>query len=139
MRKKIQQKSGYKKQSEKTFERVVQVDKEQSVCDSLCVHNKAKNKEGEIKSGSKRNDSAHAKSKVNMILVFPFLTIIKFYKLCISPMLPPACRFTPTCSDYALLALRRHGLVYGLFLSVYRILRCQPFCKGGYDPVPEKH
>jgi hypothetical protein len=70
----------------------------------------------------------------------PFLKlliiIIKFYKLAISPLLPSVCRFYPTCSVYAIDALRRYGLVKGLLLSVKRILRCHPFCNGGYDPVP---
>ena len=64
------------------------------------------------------------------------IIIIKFYKLVLSPLLPSACRFYPTCSVYAIDALQRHGLVKGLFLSVKRILRCHPFCEGGYDPVP---
>jgi hypothetical protein len=64
------------------------------------------------------------------------IIIIKFYKLVLSPLLPSACRFYPTCSVYAIDALQRHGLVKGLFLSVKRILKCHPFCEGGYDPVP---
>jgi len=64
------------------------------------------------------------------------IIIIKFYKLVLSPLLPSACRFYPTCSVYAIDALQRHGLVKGLLLSVKRILRCHPFCEGGYDPVP---
>ncbi|MGB4269530.1 MAG: membrane protein insertion efficiency factor YidD [Spirochaetota bacterium] len=62
--------------------------------------------------------------------------LIKLYKLVISPVLPNACRFYPTCSQYAIEALTRHGLFKGGFLSVKRILRCHPFCDGGYDPVP---
>ena len=49
-----------------------------------------------------------------------------------------ACRFTPTCSAYAVEALERHGAVIGLALAIWRVLRCNPFCRGGYDPVPEK-
>jgi len=60
---------------------------------------------------------------------------LKFYKRFISPWLPPACRFTPTCSEYAIEAIETHGW-YGAWLAVKRILRCQPLCKGGYDPVP---
>lgn len=62
--------------------------------------------------------------------------IIWLYKKTISPLLPPACRFYPTCSEYAVQALKKHGLIKGLALSIWRILRCNPFCKGGYDPVP---
>ncbi len=62
--------------------------------------------------------------------------LIGLYKMLISPYLPRACRFTPTCSVYAMEALERHGLVKGLMLSVARVVRCNPLCDGGYDPVP---
>jgi putative membrane protein insertion efficiency factor len=62
--------------------------------------------------------------------------IITLYQRLISPFLGPSCRFTPTCSQYAKEALRKHGLLKGLGLSVRRILRCHPFHPGGYDPVP---
>lgn len=61
---------------------------------------------------------------------------VHFYRLCISPMLPPSCRFTPTCSQYALEALRRHGPLRGSWLALKRILRCHPWGGSGYDPVP---
>ena len=64
------------------------------------------------------------------------ILVIKIYKYAISPYLPSSCRFYPTCSVYALTALEKHGLIRGLFLSVKRVLRCNPFCDGGYDPVP---
>ncbi len=64
-----------------------------------------------------------------------FIWLIKFYKIFISPLLPPACRFTPTCSEYFMEALQKKGLIKGMILGCYRILRCNPFCKGGYDPV----
>ena len=60
---------------------------------------------------------------------------LRFYKRFISPWLPPACRFEPTCSVYAIEAIETHGW-YGAWLAVKRILRCHPFCKGGFDPVP---
>ena len=59
----------------------------------------------------------------------------RLYKRFISPFLPPACRFEPTCSVYAAEAIENHGL-YGLWLALKRILKCQPFHPGGYDPVP---
>jgi putative membrane protein insertion efficiency factor len=64
------------------------------------------------------------------------IVLIKFYKRWISPMLPPACRFTPTCSEYSMQAFSRHGFLKGLWLTVRRVLRCHPFNPGGYDPVP---
>ncbi|HQL44185.1 MAG: membrane protein insertion efficiency factor YidD [Spirochaetes bacterium] len=72
--------------------------------------------------------------KINIISL-PIL-LIKMYKLIISPLLPNACRFYPTCSSYAIEALSKHGLFKGCFLSIKRILRCHPYCDGGYDPVP---
>lgn len=67
-----------------------------------------------------------------------FIFLIKKYQKYISPHLPPSCRFYPTCSQYALEAFESRGAFSGFFLSVYRILRCNPLCKGGYDPVPQK-
>ena len=64
--------------------------------------------------------------------------LVKLYRKFISPLKPPCCRFTPTCSEYALEAFRKRGFFIGLILTVWRVLRCNPFSKGGYDPVPEK-
>ena len=64
------------------------------------------------------------------------LLMLRFYKREISPMLPPSCRFTPTCSEYAQQAIEKYGAVKGGCLALKRILRCNPFHKGGYDPVP---
>ncbi|MBR3917825.1 MAG: membrane protein insertion efficiency factor YidD [Clostridia bacterium] len=64
-----------------------------------------------------------------------FLFLIKFYQKNISPMKKPCCRFYPTCSQYALEAIQKYGAFKGFFLALWRILRCNPFCKGGYDPV----
>lgn len=64
------------------------------------------------------------------------MALVRFYRVCISPLLPRCCRFTPTCSQYALEALGKHGFWKGTALAVWRILRCNPFNPGGYDPVP---
>ncbi|PWM00063.1 MAG: membrane protein insertion efficiency factor YidD [Clostridiales bacterium] len=63
---------------------------------------------------------------------------VKMYQKFISPLKPPCCRFTPTCSNYAIEAFREWGLFVGLGLTVWRILRCNPFSRGGYDPVPKR-
>ena len=64
------------------------------------------------------------------------LWMIRFYRVSISPMHPACCRFTPTCSQYALEAVEKYGALKGGYLALRRILRCHPFHKGGYDPVP---
>ena len=64
------------------------------------------------------------------------LAAVRFYQRNISPALSPRCRFYPTCSAYMYEAVSRYGAAKGAWLGVKRILRCQPFCKGGYDPVP---
>jgi putative membrane protein insertion efficiency factor len=62
--------------------------------------------------------------------------MIRFYRSFISPLKPPCCRFTPTCSEYAVQAIEKYGALKGSWLAVKRIIRCNPFCKGGYDPLP---
>lgn len=66
------------------------------------------------------------------------IAIVEFYRRHISPLKPPCCRFIPTCSQYALEAFEEWGFFIGLALTVWRILRCNPFCKGGFDPVPKR-
>lgn len=66
------------------------------------------------------------------------ILLINFYRKCISPLKLPCCRFTPTCSKYAIEAITVHGAFKGTMLAIWRVLRCNPFCKGGYDPVPER-
>jgi len=68
-----------------------------------------------------------------------FILLVKFYQLSISPLLPNSCRFTPSCSQYAIQALQVHGVVKGLILGIYRIGRCNPWGGHGHDPVPEKN
>ncbi|MDE5726130.1 MAG: membrane protein insertion efficiency factor YidD [Duncaniella sp.] len=69
---------------------------------------------------------------VSHIILLP----VYFYRLCISPMLPPSCRFTPTCSKYAVEAVMKHGPMRGSWLAIKRICRCHPWGGSGYDPVP---
>lgn len=64
---------------------------------------------------------------------------IRIYKKFISPLFPQCCRFTPSCSTYAIEAIQLHGVIRGLWLTFKRLMRCHPFCKGGYDPVPPKN
>lgn len=64
------------------------------------------------------------------------ILLVKFYRKFISPLKPPCCRFTPTCSGYALEAFTEWGFFIGFYLTLMRILRCHPYCRGGYDPVP---
>ncbi|WP_314596582.1 membrane protein insertion efficiency factor YidD [uncultured Selenomonas sp.] len=64
------------------------------------------------------------------------LFLIRFYRGFLSPLKPPSCRYIPTCSEYAMIAVEKYGAAKGSFLAIKRILRCHPFHKGGYDPVP---
>lgn len=66
------------------------------------------------------------------------LALIRFYRTAISPYTPNHCKYIPTCSQYGLEAIERFGALKGTALTIWRILRCNPFSKGGYDPVPEK-
>ena len=68
---------------------------------------------------------------MKVVLIF----FIRTYRLFISPLLPPSCRFTPTCSEYAMQAIEKYGALRGVYLAARRLLRCHPFHSGGYDPV----
>lgn len=73
---------------------------------------------------------------VKKVLAWVLLLPIRFYQVCITPNIPPSCRFQPTCSEYARQAILKHGPFKGLALAVWRILRCNPWGGSGYDPVP---
>lgn len=80
--------------------------------------------------------SEKIKGILKKIAIFPFVLLILFYRRCISPFTPASCRFTPTCSQYALEAFRKYGPLKGLYLTVRRLARCHPWGGSGYDPVP---
>jgi uncharacterized protein len=69
------------------------------------------------------------------VLENSLIGLIRLYQIVVSPLLNPCCRFYPTCSDYAIMAVERHGAFRGLFMAVMRLLRCHPLHPGGYDPV----
>ena len=71
------------------------------------------------------------------IIIFPFVMLVRFYQIFISPLKPPTCRYSPTCSQYTLEALKKHGLLKGGKLAIKRIMSCHPFGGSGYDPVPQ--
>ena len=77
------------------------------------------------------------KEIIKKILIFPLLLVIYIYKAVISPLTPASCRHVPTCSSYAIEALKTHGPLKGLWLSIIRVSKCHPWGSSGYDPVPE--
>lgn len=78
----------------------------------------------------------HAPKGLKTMIKKIILGLISLYRRFISPMTPPCCRFTPTCSQYAYEAIQKYGVIKGGWLGLKRLLRCHPFSKGGYDPVP---
>jgi hypothetical protein len=82
-------------------------------------------------------DPSEAQGRAS-VLARPLILLIRFYQVWISPVLPPSCRFYPSCSAYAIEALRVHGAVRGSALTVWRLLRCAPWHPGGVDPVPPR-
>ncbi len=75
---------------------------------------------------------------LNTTTTFLLILIIKIYQLIFSPLLKSNCRYLPTCSEYAIIALKDHGLITGIYYSIKRIISCHPFGRHGYDPVPKK-
>ncbi|NER15304.1 membrane protein insertion efficiency factor YidD [Leptobacterium flavescens] len=73
---------------------------------------------------------------IKKILIAPFVLLIRMYQVLISPLTPATCRYSPTCSQYSLEALRKHGIIKGGKLAVKRIFSCHPWGGSGYDPVP---
>lgn len=75
-------------------------------------------------------------TKISKILALPFITLIRLYRIFISPLLGSNCRHIPTCSEYGIIALKKYGVFKGTFLTAKRIIKCNSLFKGGYDPVP---
>ncbi|MCO6148734.1 membrane protein insertion efficiency factor YidD [Flavobacterium sp. NRK1] len=73
------------------------------------------------------------------IITTPFILLVRFYQVAISPLTPGACRYSPTCSQYTIEALQTHGLFKGSWLAIKRIVSCNPWGGSGYDPVPGKN
>ncbi len=76
---------------------------------------------------------------MSRMLAWPLMLLVRLYQLVISPLLPGACRYTPSCSEYGLQALKRHGAFRGGWLALKRFLSCHPWGGSGFDPVPEAH
>ena len=76
--------------------------------------------------------------KLRSILIYPLVLLVRFYQLAISPYTPSSCRYEPSCSQYTIEALKKRGVIVGLWLSLKRILSCHPWGGSGYDPVPNK-
>ena len=144
MQQKVRHKSGKKKQSQKTGQRISQTHRcRHGSAMQSCHHSKTGNSQSkdaccEKCLGTCSETGKYPEKSMPGLLTVPFIFLIKVYRFAISPLFPPCCRFRPTCSDYALTALRVHGLFKGSVLTMWRILRCNPFTKGGYDPVPPK-
>ena len=73
---------------------------------------------------------------ITRLLALPLIGLVRLYRLFLSPFVGQHCRFTPTCSVYAIEALQTHGAIKGSYLAAHRLSRCHPWCEGGYDPVP---
>jgi len=84
---------------------------------------------------TRRHAEASRRGSMRQWPALVLVALFKGYQYCISPLFPPVCRFVPSCSQYAIDAVRKHGALRGAALALWRILRCHPFSRGGYDPV----
>lgn len=85
-----------------------------------------------------KSKAKHSQFSLKKILISPFIALVRFYQVAISPYTPSTCRYTPTCSQYTIEALQKRGLFVGSWLAIKRIFSCHPWGGSGYDPVPEK-
>jgi len=84
----------------------------------------------------KKKQIKESKSHFSKAIAYIPIVLVRLYQILISPFFPSSCRFTPTCSSYAIDALRKHGIIKGMWLSIKRIAKCHPWGGHGYDPVP---
>ena len=145
MWKKIQLESSDEKSCQKTMLGVISNAQTTYCAGTFCVDSTGKNEgrmqttRGSAADGTDVQKSGFTKKLRGFFTPTGFAIImIKGYQLTIARCLPGCCRFSPTCSHYALDAFRVHGFFKGLALTAWRLLRCQPFSKGGFDPVPER-
>ena len=82
------------------------------------------------------SDGGDVASRLSRVATFPLIALVRAYQVVLSPIMGGACRFEPSCSNYMIEALQRHGVFKGLYLGIRRLLRCHPFGGSGYDPVP---
>ncbi len=142
MRKEVQQQGSYEKQSSQIASGVISTSEaENSSCspcnDSQKVHHDCKTTGCSGRPSSFADQGKHHRKIVDWLSVSGLMIVIVIgYQKIISPWLPVACRFSPTCSHYAIESLTIHGFFKGSLLTIWRLLRCQPFCRGGFDPVP---
>ena len=120
----------WRKNCERTSRLLVSVSKRHHK--RAVARNRIKRQVREAYRGAPQGGHFTPKSLMRRLLILP----IRFYQRCISPLTPPSCRFTPTCSQYAVEAIEKYGPVKGLWLAVRRLLRCHPWGGSGYDPVP---
>jgi len=109
------------------------------------IHSPSAHQTGQVRRCNVRNGKTAEKaasdselSRLSKISIALPLLLIKIYQLTLSPYLGQCCRFTPSCSRYSAEAFKVHGFWRGMFLTVFRILRCNPWCRGGFDPVPQR-
>lgn len=146
MRKKIQSQSSGKESRQKTPVGIIQVSQKADTSMSYHIHTEIENPECQSTRSSDRTGNSNGTGRYNELFRFRLsltprgilLMFLWVYRKSFSLWLPNSCRFYPSCSAYAVEAIGVHGAVKGSALTAWRLLRCQPFCAGGYDPVPEK-